>query len=259
MRIDFSLHSFTLSNSVFLALNNPSFLSHFRSAGASNEPLMTLHSFSVLWGIIFIVFTTFLFFFVPEELPKPDQSSKASKSSEPSEPSEPSEAFEPLKSQPETESEDSKPLLVRRHSPRVDPPKPDPSNPDQSYSVLSIYRLYYEIIKNPYVSIHKPDHFQFLRVALITLTNRIGVFPAEAASSLKLIEKGMQRVWLTSLRLFYFPIEMLITILMTRILSTHNPLTLMQRCYLARITMALLITCFIHFLPGHRGYLTHDV
>lgn len=241
---------------MFLALNNPSFLSHFRSADASNEPLMTLHSFSVLWGIIFIVFTTFLFFFVPEELPKPDQSSKTS---ELSEPSEASEASEPLKSQPETESEDSKPLLVRRHSPRVDPPKPDPSNPDPSYSVLSIYRLYYEIIKNPYVSIHKPDHFQFLRVALITLTNRIGVFPAEAASSLKLIEKGMQRVWLTSLRLFYFPIEMLITILMTRILSTHNPLTLMQRCYLARITMALLITCFIHFLPGHRGYIAHDV
>lgn len=230
-------------------MNNPSFLSHFRSADASNEPLMTLHSFSVLWGIIFIVFTTFLFFFVPEELPKPDQSSDA----------EPSDASDASKSQPETESEDSKPLLVRRHSPRVDPPKPDPSNPDQSYSVLSIYRLYYEIIKNPYVSIHKPDHFQFLRVALITLTNRIGVFPAEAASSLKLIEKGMQRVWLTSLRLFYFPIEMLITILMTRILSTHNPLTLMQRCYLARITMALLITCFIHFLPGRRGYLTHDV
>ena len=87
-------------------------------------------------------------------------------------------------------------------------------------------------------------------MALITLTNRIGVFPAEAAASLKLIEKGMQRVWLTSLKLFYFPIEMMITIIMTRVLSTHNPLTLMQRCYLARISMALLLTCFIHFLPG---------
>lgn len=132
----FSFTPFTLSNSVFLALNNPSFLSHFRSAGASNEPLMTLHSFSILWGLIFIVFTTFLFFFVPEELPKPDQSSVS----------------EPSKPPSETESDDSKPLLVRRHSPRVDTPKPQPPNPDQGYSVLSIYRLYYEIIKNPYVS-----------------------------------------------------------------------------------------------------------
>ena len=131
-----SFTPFTLSNSVFLALNNPSFLSHFRSAGASNEPLMTLHSFSILWGLIFIVFTTFLFFFVPEELPKPDQSSVS----------------EPSKPPSETESDDSKPLLVRRHSPRVDTPKPQPPNPDQGYSVLSIYRLYYEIIKNPYVS-----------------------------------------------------------------------------------------------------------
>ena len=141
---------------------------------------MTLHSFSVLWGVIFIVFTTFLFFFVPEELPKPDQTlksslvSQSSNSSKPSkspktpkpskasktpQPPHPSQPPHPPQTQPdsdfdpqaEAESDDSKPLLVRRHSPRVDAPKREPTPSAASYSVFAIYRLYFEIIKNPYV------------------------------------------------------------------------------------------------------------
>lgn len=165
---------------MFLALNSPSFLARFRGPDASSEPVMTLHSFSVLWGVIFIVFTTFLFFFVPEELPKPDQTlksslvskssksskspkipkpSKASKTPHPSHPSHPSQPPQTSQTQPdsdfdpqaEAESDDSKPLLVRRHSPRVDAPKREPTPSAASYSVFAIYRLYFEIIKNPYV------------------------------------------------------------------------------------------------------------
>ena len=84
---------------------------------------------------------------------------------------------------------------------------------------------------------------------MILLTNRIGVFPAEAASNLQLIDKGMRRVALTSMNMVIFPIEMVTTFLLSRLLTRIHPLKIMYYRYLWRISMALLLSLFIHCLP----------
>ena len=89
-----------------------------------------------------------------------------------------------------------------------------------------------------------------MRLALILLTNRIGVFPAEGAASLQLIDKGMKRVSLTSLNMGIFPIEMTTTFLLSRLLTRIHPLKVMYVCYLLRISMSLLLSLFIHSLPA---------
>ncbi|KAK8822013.1 hypothetical protein WA538_000110, partial [Blastocystis sp. DL] len=114
------------------------------------------------------------------------------------------------------------------------------SSPDESnLSLTESYHLYSLILHNPY----------FLRLAAILLTNRIGVFPAEAAATLRLLDKGMESVRLTSLRMAYFPLEMLVTVALGRLLTRVHPLRLVQRFYLLRVTMALLTALFIHALP----------
>ena len=60
----------------------------------------------------------------------------------------------------------------------------------------------------------------------------------------------MESVRLTSLKAFYFPLEMLVTLALGRLLTRVHPLHLMQRFYLLRISMALLLALFIHKLPG---------
>lgn len=85
---------------------------------------------------------------------------------------------------------------------------------------------------------------------MILLTNRIGVFPSEAAATLQLIDKGMKSLSLTSLQLFYFPFDMIVTIVISRVLSRMHPLTLMYYGYIWRITMSMLLGVFIHYLPG---------
>ena len=85
---------------------------------------------------------------------------------------------------------------------------------------------------------------------MILLTNRIGVFPSEAAATLQLIDKGMSSISLTSLQFFYFPFDMLVTIAVSQVMSKTHPLTVMYAGYIWRITMAMLLGVFIHFLPG---------
>ena len=60
----------------------------------------------------------------------------------------------------------------------------------------------------------------------------------------------MESVRLTSLRMAYFPLEMLVTVALGRLLTRVHPLRLVQRFYLLRVTMALLTALFIHALPG---------
>ncbi|KNB46323.1 hypothetical protein JH06_0828 [Blastocystis sp. subtype 4] len=208
-----------LANSVFLALNEPTFLSSIRG---SVGPIVTLRQFCLFWGVVYIMYTLYILFFVEEK----------------------EEEVEPVK---QMKSEipnptEGEPLITRRRSPRPSESKEmdEPKNEsDATMSLSQTYKLYFDILKNPY----------FLRLALILLTNRIGVFPAEAASNLRLIDKGMESVALTSLKMFYFPLEMVITVLVSRILSRVHPLILMQRCYVCRISMAMILACFIHFLP----------
>ena len=217
-------------NSVFLALNEPTFLSSIRG---SVGPIVTLRQFCLFWGVVYIMYTLYILFFVEEK----------------------EEEVEPVK---QMKSEipnptEGEPLITRRRSPRPSESKEmdEPKNEsDATMSLSQTYKLYFDILKNPYVFFHLLLHTQFLRLALILLTNRIGVFPAEAASNLRLIDKGMESVALTSLKMFYFPLEMVITVLVSRILSRVHPLILMQRCYVCRISMAMILACFIHFLPG---------
>ena len=65
----------------------------------------------------------------------------------------------------------------------------------------------------------------------------------------------MESVHLTSLRMAYFPLEMLVTVALGRLLTRVHPLRLVQRFYLLRVTMALLTALFLHALPGGRSRL----
>ena len=115
---------------MFLALNDPHFLSDYRH---STKPIMTLQQFAYFGGCIFIGFTLFLFFFVDEN---------------------PSAAKEqpPPKDKQNPEVDDTKPLLVRRHSPlTAEDSKPPAAAGEENYSVSQIYHLYFDIMKNPYV------------------------------------------------------------------------------------------------------------
>ena len=64
----------------------------------------------------------------------------------------------------------------------------------------------------------------------------------------------MSSISLTSLQFFYFPFDMLVTIAVSQVMSKSLPLTVMYCGYIWRITMAMLLGVFIHFLPGRWWY-----
>ena len=119
------LHPVHSRNTVFLALHEPSFLASYRK---STGPLLTLRQFCQLWGCIFICYTLFILFFVPEKEREEQTPEEASISSE-------------------TEEE---PLVTQRHSPRREKSLESPSQPEE-LSIFQTYHLYYLILHNPYV------------------------------------------------------------------------------------------------------------
>ena len=55
---------FIYRNSVFLALNEPTFLSSIRG---SVGPIVTLRQFCLFWGVVYILYTLYILFFVEEK------------------------------------------------------------------------------------------------------------------------------------------------------------------------------------------------
>ncbi len=121
-------------NSVFLALNEPTFLSSIRG---SVGPIVTLRQFCLFWGVVYIMYTLYILFFVEEK----------------------EEEVEPVK---QMKSEipnptEGEPLITRRRSPRPSESKEmdEPKNEsDATMSLSQTYKLYFDILKNPYVFFH---------------------------------------------------------------------------------------------------------
>lgn len=123
LAFDFVL--FIIRNTIFLALNDPKFLSDWRG---SETPMLTLTGFSQFWGLFFILFTLYVHFFVDEEpsTPTANPESKVEKEEEP--------------------------LLTHRHSPHTKEEDDFSQVRDESeLTVFQTYRLYFDILKNPYV------------------------------------------------------------------------------------------------------------
>ena len=118
-------------NSVFLALNEPTFLSSIRG---SVGPILTLHQFCLFWGVVYIMYTLYILFFIEEK-------------------GEETESMKSEKSQI-TNPAEGEPLITRRRSPRLSESKEadGPKNEnDATMSLSQTYKLYFDILKNPYV------------------------------------------------------------------------------------------------------------
>lgn len=125
---------FIHSNTIFLALNDPKFLSDWRG---EETPMVTLRSFSIFWGFFFIIFTLYVYFFIDEEATtNPDNQT-------------------PKKEEKQELVKEEEPLLTNHHSPQDDSPQDDLDGiqDESELSVFQTYRLYYDILKNPYVCI----------------------------------------------------------------------------------------------------------
>lgn len=114
-------------NTFFLAFNDPNFLSSYRS---SHSPLVTLTGFSRFWGFFFVLFTLFVYFYVSEEEEMKENVIE--------------ESTEEL-----TEEEEKELLLKNKQETADEDLKAIKSEADLTIS--QSYRLYFDILKNPFV------------------------------------------------------------------------------------------------------------
>lgn len=122
---------FIYRNSVFLALNEPTFLSSIRG---SVGPIVTLRQFCLFWGVVYIIYTLYILFFVEEKEEEIEQMKQD----------------KPLVPNPN----EGEPLITRRRSPRQPESKEIDEQSSESVSAMSLgqtYKLYFDILKNPYV------------------------------------------------------------------------------------------------------------
>lgn len=117
------------SNTIFLALNDPKFLSDWRG---KEEPMVSLTGYFSFWGYFFIIFTLYILFCVDEDR-SPISSTKDKDSSESSDSSEEKDPL--LSNTPES-------YLSSDLSKIKD---------ESELSVWQTYHLYWDILKNPYV------------------------------------------------------------------------------------------------------------
>lgn len=108
-------------------MNDPKFLSDWRG---KEEPMVSLTGYFSFWGYFFIFFTLYLFFCVDED-PKAASSTKEKDSCDESDAS---DEVNPLLSQSSNSSSDLSHITD-----------------ESQLSVWQTYRLYLDILKNPYV------------------------------------------------------------------------------------------------------------
>ena len=90
--------------------------------------MLTLYSFSQFWGVFFILFTLYIFFFIDEEATTNPDNIK------------PSEEEKPLVSSPVTAEDHSSEADDLTHV-----------KDESDLTISQTYRLYFDILKNPYV------------------------------------------------------------------------------------------------------------
>lgn len=110
---------------------------------------------------------------------------------------------------------------------------------EEYLGVKDTYLLIFKIFKNR----------NFFPLALVLLTNRIGVVPVEAAGSLSLLDKGMDPVSLSYIGMVASILELFVASILSRFQRRFHSLRLFLYGYVARISFCFLIALFAHYLP----------
>ena len=115
-------------NSIFLMLNDPTWVLPW---SGKQGPLLTLRQFSLIWGVIFILFTIYIAICVKEDGTTPCEKKEEFKE--------------------ETEEE---PLLRRRGNKQQQEKHNEEDikeKKDEDLNLYQTYLLYFDILKSPYV------------------------------------------------------------------------------------------------------------
>ncbi|BDA49693.1 Acetyl-coenzyme A transporter 1 [Coccomyxa sp. Obi] len=88
------------------------------------------------------------------------------------------------------------------------------------------------------------------KLALVLLTFRLGMLPAELAAPLKLLEKGVSKEALAGLVLIEFPCELVSAVVAGRWAASSSPLKPWLFGYQARLVMAAVVTAIVYRFPS---------
>lgn len=124
----------------------------------------------------------------------------------------------------------------------------DVKSPEESGNIIDAYKQLWQVIKLPAVR----------RFALVLITFRLGMLPAEQAAPLKLLEKGVSKEALAGLVLLEFPCELASAVLAGRWASSPTPFTPFMTGYKIRLVMAAAVTLVVYNFPsGASSLLSH--
>lgn len=124
----------------------------------------------------------------------------------------------------------------------------DAKCPEESGSISEAYTQLWEVIRLPAVK----------RFAVVLVTFRLGMLPAEQAAPLKLLEKGVSKEALAGLVLLEFPCELASAVLAGRWASSPTPFAPFMLGYKIRLVMAACVTTVVFYFPsGASSLLSH--
>ncbi|DBB18433.1 TPA: hypothetical protein ACH3X3_000077 [Trebouxia sp. C0006] len=140
-------------------------------------------------------------------------------------------------------------IAVFKHETNFQPAvETDVKNPEETVSIGEAYRQLWEVVKLPAVR----------RFAVVLVTFRLGMLPAEQAAPLKLLEKGVSKEALAGLVLLEFPCELASAVLAGRWASSPTPFTPFMLGYKIRLVMAAAVTLVVYYFPsGASSLLSH--
>ena len=86
-------------------------------------------------------------------------------------------------------------------------------------------------------------------LCVLLVVSRLAMLPAESASALKLLEKGVSKEALAGLVLIQFPIELISALVAGRWAATSHPLRPWLAGFKIRLVMAFLTTVLVYYFP----------
>eukprot|EP00775_Hariotina_reticulata_P008729 gene8729-8910_t len=95
-------------------------------------------------------------------------------------------------------------------------------------------------------------------LSFLLLTYRLGVLPAESATGLKLLDKGVAKESLAALVLVQFPVELMSAVIAGKWASTHSPYQPFVAGYFVRLAMSVVLTWLASAFPaGASSFMEH--
>ncbi|KAG7664154.1 uncharacterized protein J8A68_002337 [[Candida] subhashii] len=209
------------SFTVFLALSSPDFANRYLRTQPLDVGLFSLGSYLRFWGWMYLIVTVILILWVPEDPPH-------------------------LYTQ--LAKEKSHDLYNPSYKTKSDL-TPDTSSPTTKWKeLLGVYESMYQVLKLPNVQ----------TFIIILLISKLGFQVNEAATNLKLLEKGLSKEDLSITVLIDFPFELIFGYYAARWSNGKSPLKPWIWGYIGRLIAAGLAQLVVYFFPEDgkigRGY-----